>query len=606
MIKTIKQILVGFFPVIPAGIILGTMIFSHSCANTTTPPSGGPKDTIPPVLVWTNPAPGATMVPTSKPKIEFAFNEYVKVKSPKSIYLSPPLDKTPKSKLKGKSVIVYYDESDLEPNTTYTLDLNDAIVDNNEGNQYAGYTLVFSTGKHLDSMAITGIVRDCNTLKPIKDATVMLFKDHADSAIFKHRPSASAKTDAWGFFVIRNIQDTLYRLYAIKDVNNDNIYNPETELIAFCDSLVRPTINVRDSLKELMKFDMKDTASCLSRKPEYELNMFREKPSKQMLMNRKRVSERTSYITFMAPNTQIDSIWFKGMNPDRLITQFNLEKDSLEIWINDQRRMPDTLHLFVDYMKTDSLGELKPTLEDMKLTMETPMAVRKSSRRNIKHEDTTCVFKAKAEPERIEQYGFEFEFEKPLVKANFDTLQFTYINPRQKEYKADFTAYRDKYNIRKYTIKPELKLRQGYEYILKIPEKIFMDIDGHYNDSSELKVTLPKDEDLSSLNIKFNNVHERYIIDLLNEKRNEVLRSFIINKDQTVQFPYLKKGKYSVRITEDINKNDMVDTGCLLEHRQPEKVKFFKIAGEDMIEIPARMDINQEIDMNSIFRDEKK
>lgn len=86
-----------------------------------------------------------------------------------------------------------YFESDLEPNTTYTLDLTNAIADNNEGNMYPGYTLAFSTGQVIDSMAITGVVRDCSTLMPIKGATVMLYKDLADSAILKHRPDAAVK-----------------------------------------------------------------------------------------------------------------------------------------------------------------------------------------------------------------------------------------------------------------------------------------------------------------------------------------------------------------------------------------------------------------------------
>lgn len=601
MRKFIKNIFLS--PAIPVGIILGTMLFSHSCANTTTPPSGGPKDTIPPVMVWIEPGQNSVNVPTKKTKLTFTFNEYVKVKNPKSIYLSPPLEKGPRFKMKGKSVVVYF-ENDLDSNTTYTLDLNDAIVDNNEGNPYPGYTLVFSTGKEVDTMAITGLVQDCNTLKPIKGATVMVYKDHADSALFKHRPIASAKTDEWGYFVIRNIQDTLYRLYAIKDENNNNLYNPESgERIAFIDSLIRPTISVNDSIPELLKFDMKDTTSCLARRAEYELSMFKEKPSKQMLVNKERVGARTAYITFMAPNTQIDSIWIEGMNPKRLITQFNVEKDSLEIWVNDQRAMPDTLHLCVDYMKTDTLGQLQPFLEKIKLTMDKPLSMAKSSRRNIKHEDTTCVVTTDVKPERVEQYGFEFEFKYPLVKANFDTLQFTYINPRQKEYPAKFTVYQDHLNLRKYTVKPNIELLEGYEYILKVPERIFMDINGHYNDSLDLKVSLPKDETLSSLSLNLSNVHEKYIVDLLNEKRSEILRSFIVDKDEKLVFPYLKAGKYAVRITEDINRNEIVDTGILLEHKQPEKVMFFKINGDILIEVPERMEINQDVDIVALFNE---
>ena len=82
-----KKILSKIFPIIPVGIILGTMIFSHSCANTTTPPSGGPKDTIPPLITEIKPLLGQTNVPVNKTKLEIKFNEYVVVKDPKSLYL---------------------------------------------------------------------------------------------------------------------------------------------------------------------------------------------------------------------------------------------------------------------------------------------------------------------------------------------------------------------------------------------------------------------------------------------------------------------------------------------------------------------------------------
>ena len=117
-----KRILLKFFPIIPIGIILGTTIFSHSCANTTTPPSGGPKDTIPPLVTKIYPALGQINVPVHKTQLEIKFDEYVVVKDPKSLFLSPPLEKSPKFKIKGKGVVVYF-ESDLDSNKTYTLDL---------------------------------------------------------------------------------------------------------------------------------------------------------------------------------------------------------------------------------------------------------------------------------------------------------------------------------------------------------------------------------------------------------------------------------------------------------------------------------------------------
>lgn len=585
--------------VVVAAILM--MIFSPSCANTTTPPSGGPKDTIPPVLKSVSPLVGQTNVPTKKTKLVLTFDEYVVVKDAKSLYLSPPLEKAPKFKLKNKSVVVTF-ESDLDSNKTYTFDVTNAIADNNEGNMFPGFCMVFSTGSQIDSMMITGTVQDCNTLTPIKGATVMLYKDHADSAVFLKRPDASVKTDEWGFFCLRNIQDTLYRMYAVMDENNNNKYDPETEKVAFIDSLVRPVMKVNDSIPELQKYDMKDTAACLSRKSEYELNMFKEKPSRQMIVNKERIGERTAYITFMAPYAQIDSIWFKGVPADKLITQFNLQQDSLEIWINDQRKQPDTLFLNVTYMKTDTLGLLQRTTDLIKLA-KPRKSIAKTPKKDIKKEDTTAVFTIDAKPENIEQYGWVFEFKYPLIQDGWDSVKFKYVNPRQQEFEDKFTITQDSLNLRKYILKPRTKLQSGFEYSVKVPHRRFRDINGFYNDSTEMKVSLPKDDKLSTLLMNMTNVKTKYIVDLLDENRKKVLRSFIIESDQILTFPYLNAGKYSIRITEDINKNGLVDTGILLEKKQPEKVMFYKLDdGTFLIDIPEMTEIQQDVDLAEMFK----
>ncbi|MBQ8808710.1 MAG: Ig-like domain-containing protein [Bacteroidales bacterium] len=596
-----KKILSNLIPAIPVAIILGTMIFSHSCANTTTPPSGGPKDTIPPVIMEVVPVMGATNVPTKKTKLYLKFNEYVQVKDAKSLFLSPPLEKAPKYRLKGKGVEITF-ENDLDSNKTYTLDVTNAIADNNEGNMFPGFTLVFSTGDRIDSMVVTGLVQDCNTLQPLKGATVLLYKDHADSAIFLKRPDAAVKTDDWGFFCLRNIQDTVYRMYALIDENNNNKYDPDAEKVAFIDSLVKPVVVVNDSLPELLKYEMDDTLNCLARKTEYELSIFREKPSKQMIVNKERVGERTSYITFMAPYAEIDSIWITGVPAEKLITQFNILRDSLEIWVNDPAPQPDTFHLNVKYLKTDTLGMLNPAVDEIKLLNPDRKVFGKSSKKDLKHEDTIAVVDVVAKPETVEQYGFTMEFKYPVVETAFDSLKFTYLNPKQQEFTGKFTVQQDSTNLRKYIIMPSEKLQTGYEYKLKVPHRMFKDINGFYNDSTEVKVTLPNDDKLSTLFLHLSDVNNKYIIDLLNEKRNEVLRSYVIDKDQTLIFPYLKAGKYSIRITEDLNRNGIVDTGILLEHKQPEKVRFYKLEdGTFLIDIPEMTEMDQNLNLKEMF-----
>ena len=593
-----------FLPLIPASIILGSLMFPWGCANTTTPPSGGPKDTIPPVLIKVAPLPGSTHISTQT-KLRFIFNEYVKIKDANAIYLSPPLEKKPKSVIRGKGLDISF-ESELDSNTTYTLDLTGAIADNNEGNLFTGFTLVFSTGDVIDSMCVTGLVQDCNTLMPVPGATVLLYKDHSDSAVFLKRPVAAAKTDDWGFFAIRNIPDTLYRVYAIKDENNNNMYDPETERIAFLDSLLRPTIVFNDSLYEFKKFDMKDTALCLARHAQVELNLFRERPSKQYIVKKERVGPRTAYLTFMAPDAVVHDMRIKGLPREKLIHQFNKQYDSLELWVNDQRKMPDTLQLMIKYDKTDSTGRLVPEEELVKLTytkeQRAELMKMENNYRDRKHEDTIAVFSAKADPSTVEQYGFDIEFKYPLIEDGWDSLKFYSVNPRQQEAPGHVRVIQDSTNLRHFQVMPTEPFQLGYDYHLKIPHRKFRDVNGFYNDSTQLKVTLPNDDKLSSITLELSGVHNRYLVELLSEKRDKVIRGFLIDKSGPVVFPYLSQGSYCIRITEDKNRNGMVDTGVLLEKKQPEKVRFFKLEDKFLIKVLERSEMVWKINLEEMFQ----
>lgn len=590
-------------PIIPALAVLAVLtavMLQNSCANTTQAPSGGRKDTIPPVIVNINPLPGAVNVPVHNASVRFYFDEYITVKNPKNIFLSPPMGKAPKYKLKGKSLIVYFDQ-DLDSNTTYTLDISDAVADNREGNMFPGYSLVFSTGPKIDSMVVTGTVRDCNTLLPINGATVMLYKDLSDSAVLKSRPYAAAKTDKWGFFAIRNVSDTVYRLYAMVDDIGNNVYDAESDKIAFFDTVIRPTMVATDDLPELLKYDMEDTVRCRARRSEYELYMFRDEKSRQAVRNRDRLGDRLAYVSFMAPDAQIDSLWIRNIPQDKLIMEFNPTRDSLLIWVNDRRRPLDTLHLFVDYLKTDTSGVLAPATEHFRLARPGGK-YRRPALSTLKHDDTICKMKLVAEPRTVERQGFKMSFDFPIISEGFDKMTLTSVNPRQQRKEVPFTVERDSTDLRSYNIKVSEKMQLGYDYILKVPHREFRDINGFYNDSTEHKVALPKDDNLSLLQFNLQNVRHRYIVELLTEKMDKVLDSYTVDSDASVVFPYMQAGKYCVRLTEDINANGRVDTGNLMEHRQPEKVKFYTLRdGSYVINLREGMEIEQSLDVAKLF-----
>lgn len=590
-----------FLPLIIAiACIFGPMMFVHSCANTTQAPSGGKKDTIPPYIIDIKPLPGATNVPLDS-KFTFTFDEYVVIKTATNIFLSPPQQKPLKSRISGKSLVLSLEEP-LDSNTTYTITFTNAIADNNEGNMFPGYTYTFSTGPKIDSMMITGTVENCNTLDPVKGATVLLYRDLADSAVFQKRPYAAVKTDDWGFFALPFIADTTYRLYAIKDDNNNNIYDPDTEIIGFVDSVIRPTMVAHDTIKEMLKYDMKDTLSCLARESQYELRLFREKPTKQFIRNKARTNFRSGYITFMAPNAWVDSVWFRGYRPNRLISQFNILNDSLEVWLNDKGAVPDTLKLMVNYRKSDSLGRLKPALEQVDLILDPAKRPKRGVRRQVKHEDTICVYKLTVDPTTVEQDGFSLMFDYPIIYERFDSLKFTYLNPRQREFTGSVTVEPDSLNPRHYTIRPVEKLLPGHEYFLKVPQNSFRDINGYWCDSTVVKVSLPRDESLGRLDCEMTGVDRKIIVELLDEKCTKVQRKYIIDHDCTLSFPYLKEGLYCLRLTEDVNRNSFVDTGSILEKRQPEKVVFYKLRGDKFINILESAELIQTVDIGELFK----
>ena len=578
-----------YFPALPVLLIMWGAMFSHSCANTSQAPTGGRKDTIPPVIVKMNPRPYVLGVPLEGATFEFTFDEYFKVNTPKNIYLSPPQKTIPKYRVKGKKLIISFEEPLLE-NTTYTLNFYGAIQDVNENNPYPGYSYVFSTGDSIDSLYITGLVQDCATLDPVKNATVLLYTSQEDSAVFKDLPFAATRTDEWGFFALRNLPDSNFRIYAVSDVNGNNLYDPDTESIAFIDSLIRPVNVIRDSIYELMFFSMKDTLACRDRKTEYEMSMFKETPSRQRIDNYGRKSERSAFVSFSARNAHIDTMWIAGLSPDRLITQINLERDSLEIWINDQRSIPDTVNLYVNYLKTDSTGVLSGFTEELKLGNQNPGPA-----------DTTARFTLTADPKTVEKEGFLMEFDYPLVNAQFDSLQFIVTDLRNTDERGTFTYSRDSLNLRKYHIVPKDRMLVGYVYSIAVPHGLFRDINNAWNDSTHVEVSLPIDPTLSTLQLDIRNVRHKYIVEMLDERRTQTLFTYVVNQDQTVEFPYLNAGKYYIRITEDLNENSYVDTGSLLDRQMPERVKYLKIDDKPLLDIPEMSLITQTVDLEQLF-----
>ena len=599
-----------FNTVIVTGIF-ASVIFSKSCANTSTPPEGGPKDTIPPVIVEVVPANNALFHPRDikHSQVSFEFDEYVALNNPgANIFLSPPQSKPPTAKIKGKRVIVSFAEP-LDSNKTYSLSLGEAIKDNNEGNPFAPYTHSFSTGDYIDSLFVSGNIVEASSMLPMPNITVLFHTDPSDSAIFKVRPKAAAKSDLWGYFTVRNLPaDTVYRVFAIEDLNNNNLYDPDQERVAFLDTLVIPSSIMRDSIPELIPVNMKDTAACLSRPAQLFLSMFKEVSQRQFLRAKERVSRRQMYLKFAAPYPQIDSLIIDGIPEEKIIKEYNFYRDSITIWINEQGGVHDTLRMRLTYMRTDdSLNILVPVTDTIRMIRPKGKMVENRFGDMVEEVDTLAAYKVDAAPENIDQNGIIITFESPMIVTPFDSITIMAKNTREQVTPAPFTVEQDTADIKKYVLRLQEKLVPGFEYTLRIPDSVFMDIDGIYCDSLVQKISLPQDDKLSSLTVEAKNVNEKYMVELVDEKRTTVYRTYQIDSAAVLEFPYLKAGKYSLRITEDKNGNGQVDTGSLLDRKQPEKVLMFKVnssLGNDayIMDIPERTELIQTIDIGEMFK----
>ena len=593
MMKRIAYILI-------TAILIGTVLLNFSsCANTTAAPTGGDKDTIPPVLLKVEPIQNMTNFPITGNKVTLTFNEYTVVKNATDILLSPPQSKRVKTKVKGKSIVVSFQDT-LLPDRTYTLNFGNSLADNNESNPFGKFVYAFSTGDIIDSMYFTGTVMDAQTLLPKKGVLVSVYTDFSDSAIFKTLPYAATKSDDWGYFTLTHIKPQKYRIYAVEDLNNNNLYDPATEQIGFIGDYFQPTTVINDSVPELALYDMKDTLGCRARKSDFNILMFTESGSTHKVKSIGRPSLRECYVKFLSSNANVESINFSGIPAKDIIQQFNPTKDSLTIWINDKGYLPDTIFAQIKYMKSDSTNTLVLTEEQLKFAMEKKPFVADQKKEAW---DTSVVMKIISTPENIDQDGYKFEFGFPIIESNYDKLTYYSISPRGDTIDENYTIVPDLQDIKKFSLKPKNRMQEGYTYHLTVRKGCFIDVNGLPNDSTYVSAKLPSEDGLSTITLLCKGVYKRYIVDLVNEKRDKVFRSYTIEEDILLEFPYLKEGKYSIRITEDGNKNGIIDIGSLLERRQPEKVLLYETPGGDnIIEVKPNIDINQTIDILEMFR----
>lgn len=216
-------------------IIYIIMISGTGCANII-PPQGGPRDSIAPVLLKSNP--GDSAVNFTGNKITFTFDEFIDVQNIQENLLVSPLPVTiPSVDNRQREVTVRLKDT-LEPNTTYTLDFGNALKDFTEGNIIKNFTYTFSTGKYIDSLELKGKVVLAETGKADSTLIVMLHTNPDDSALTKEKPKYIARLDREGKFIFKNLPEKTFYIYALKDEGGTKRYFGGKQLFAFADSAV--------------------------------------------------------------------------------------------------------------------------------------------------------------------------------------------------------------------------------------------------------------------------------------------------------------------------------------------------------------------------------
>lgn len=204
-------------------------------------PTGGSKDTIPPRLLSASPKLSSTNVAGNK--ITLTFNEYIDLKEPQTnVLISPFPKKSPSVEFKLKTVTVKLKDT-LLPNTTYSINFGNAIVDNNEGNPYKNFTYVFSTGNQIDTLNLTGKVVMAETGRYDSTIIAMLYRNTDDTAVQKRKPDYVARLSSDGSFNFINLPAGDFNIYALKDGDGGKTYNSKKEIFAFADAVVTVSQN---------------------------------------------------------------------------------------------------------------------------------------------------------------------------------------------------------------------------------------------------------------------------------------------------------------------------------------------------------------------------
>jgi len=542
-------------------------------------PSGGLKDTIPPVVVKSIPAFNQTNF--NDQKIKLYFNEFVIVEGlNEKFVVSPPTSKKPIFRTKGKSILIDLNEK-LKPNTTYSLDFKDGVSDNNERNPIRDLRLAFSTGDQLDSLRVVGYVKDAYTLEPIANSYVLLHRGRSDTLVYTTRPDFIAKTNQKGFFALTNLPADTFQIYGLSDVDNNLKFTPGVDSISFIDHLVVPsakflpdrdtTVTGTDTILVFGKTKFSPDPIYLLRFGE---SFFDLRLDKYVHPTRKVVD---LFFTQSVKDTfSIEPLNFKA-KPGWKHTEMSVKSDSVRIWLTDSMDYnKDTLVFKLSYLQQDSLKEYYTFNDTIRLYFTDVTQASKNKRKERRRVDTEVNSFPLTTNLRA---GFDVYrkllIESPEPIAYFDTTKISLFEKKDTLFHpVAFKISPDPLNKRRYQLAHPLKY--GTSYKLTIDSAALKTIYNTYSKKLKEEFKTQEEEHYGKIILNIKNVTGPTIVELLSDDKDEkVVQSIPVSKDSIITFKFLEPRKYLIKAIFDRNHNGKWDTGNLKKKIQPEETIYF-------------------------------
>lgn len=605
---------------LPALLML--MIVVYSCASMGNP-DGGPYDEEPPKFVRSTPKPFA--INSKEKKVTIEFDEFIKLeKAAEKVVVSPPQLEQPEIKASGRKVVVGLVDS-LRPNTTYTIDFADAIVDNNEGNPLGNYAFTFSTGTTIDTMEVSGTVLSASDLEPVKNIQVGLHSDLSDSAFMKKPFDRVSRTDSRGHFSIRGIAPGKYRIYALMDGNQNYLFDSKTEMIAFSDSIIIPAMEDamrQDTIwKDSLTIDtIKSVGYTRFLPDDIILRAFKEENDRQYLTRSERDKENHFVLTFSARADTLPTL--KGLNfdeRDAFIIEKTDRNDSICYWIKDSLiYQMDTLEIQMDYLATDTLDRLVPQTDTLFLANKLTRAEREKLEAKAAEEKEKERKKKEKKGEKIEPEPTKLLTLNVDAPSAFDLDRNVYLSFDEPvasidtaaihmEIKKDslweeipFLFVSDSVLPRKYEILAEWEPEK--EYQLSIDSMAFKGVYGLHTNKVKQTMKVKKLNEYGTILLNITGADSTAVVELL-DGSGKVLRQQRITPQNTADFYYLNPGtKFYIRLFNDRNGNGVWDTGKYSEHLQPEEVYYFP----KVWEMKANFDFEENWNINAVPVEKQK